>query len=106
MAFVVVYDACVLHGNTCRDLLIRLGQAGLVQAKGSGQILDELIGSLERRGIGTAETRHRLRRLIQSSIADSLVTGHEQLIEGLKLPDDDDRHVATSLPRRSDHMRR
>lgn len=41
MAFVVVDDACVLHGNTCRDLLIRVSQTGLVQAEWSSGILDE-----------------------------------------------------------------
>lgn len=33
MAFVVVYDACVLYLNTLRDLLIRIAQSGLCQAK-------------------------------------------------------------------------
>jgi hypothetical protein len=32
MAFVVVYDASVLYGNTLRDLLIRIAQTGMVQA--------------------------------------------------------------------------
>jgi hypothetical protein len=32
MAFIVVYDANVLYPNTLRDLLIRIAQAGLVQA--------------------------------------------------------------------------
>lgn len=99
MAFVVVYDACVLHGNTCRDLLIRVGQAGLVQAKWSEQILDELIESLEKRGIGTADKLARLRRLIAASIADSLVTGHDELIESLRLPDPNDRHVLAAAIR-------
>lgn len=33
MAFVVIYDANVLYPNVLRDLLIRVAQAGLVQAK-------------------------------------------------------------------------
>ena len=33
MAFIVVYGANVLYPNTLRDLLIRISQAGLVQAK-------------------------------------------------------------------------
>lgn len=48
MAFVVVYDACALYGNTARDLLIRVARARLVQAKWSNHILDELDRSLAR----------------------------------------------------------
>lgn len=33
MSFVVVYDANVLYPNALRDLLIRVAQAGLVQAR-------------------------------------------------------------------------
>ncbi len=33
MALVVLYDANVLNPNTLRDLLIRVAQAGLAQAK-------------------------------------------------------------------------
>jgi predicted nucleic acid-binding protein len=99
MAFVVLYDACALHGNTSRDLLIRIAQAGLVQAKWSEQILDELVRSLKERGIGTSDKLVRLRRLIVEAVADSMVTGHEKLIESLKLPDPDDRHVLAAAIR-------
>ncbi len=33
MPFVVIYDANVLVGNTQRDLLVRIAQTGLVQAR-------------------------------------------------------------------------
>ena len=46
MPFVVVYDANALYGNAQRDLLIRIAQSGLVQAKWTDQILDEMLGSL------------------------------------------------------------
>ena len=42
MAFVVVYDANALYPNAQRDLLLRLARAGLVQAKWTSQILDEM----------------------------------------------------------------
>ena len=48
MAPVVVYDACVLYPSTLRDLLIRLAQAGLVQAKWTDAILDETFRGLSR----------------------------------------------------------
>jgi len=40
MAFIVVYDACVLHPAPLRDLLIRVANAGVVQARWSQRILD------------------------------------------------------------------
>lgn len=47
MAFVVLYDANVLYPSTLRDLLIRIAQAGVVQAaKWTDQILDEVFGNL------------------------------------------------------------
>jgi hypothetical protein len=41
MPFTVVYDANVLYPSSLRDLLIRVAQAGLVQAKWTEAILDE-----------------------------------------------------------------
>jgi hypothetical protein len=94
MAFIVVYDANAMYGNTPRDLLIRIGRAGLVQAKWTEYILDEVLGALARnRPDIRQEKLTRLRELINSAIPDCLVTGYEPLVEGLKLPDPEDRHV-------------
>ncbi|MGP4022292.1 PIN domain-containing protein [Actinomadura sp. 3N407] len=94
MPFVVLYDANVLYGNTLRDLLIRIAQAGGVQAKWTHRILDEMLTNLAaaRPGI-PAEKLLRLRGLMNAAVHDCLVEGYEPLIEGLKLPDPDDRHV-------------
>lgn len=40
MTFVVIYDANVLYPSTLRDVLIRLAQTGLVQAKWTETILE------------------------------------------------------------------
>jgi hypothetical protein len=48
VAFVVIYDASVLYPNTLRDLLIRIAQSGLAQAKWTDQILDEMFAALKR----------------------------------------------------------
>jgi hypothetical protein len=45
MAFVVVYDASVLFPNTLRDLLLRVAQSGLAQAKWTEEILDEMFAA-------------------------------------------------------------
>ena len=43
MPFVVVYDANALYGNAQRDLLIRIAQSGLVQAKWTDEIRDDML---------------------------------------------------------------
>ncbi|MEU5859611.1 PIN domain-containing protein [Nonomuraea sp. NPDC047529] len=94
MTFVVVYDANVLYGNTLRDLLIRLAMTGRVQARWTNGILDEMQRNLAaNRPDIPAEKLDKLRCLMNSAVRDCLVEGYEPLIEGLKLPDSDDRHV-------------
>ena len=65
-----------------------------MQAKWTNAILDEMLAALRRnRPDIPAEKLERLRDLMNKAVRDCLVTGHELLIEGLKLPDPDDRHV-------------
>lgn len=94
MAFIVIYDANVLYPSSLRDLLIRVGQAGLVQAKWTDDILDETFRNLKRNRPDLDETRlDRTRQLMNQAIRDVLVTGYQPLIPILGLPDPDDRHV-------------
>lgn len=94
MPFVVVYDASVLHPSTLRDLLIRLAQAGLVQAKWTDTILDETFRSILRCRPDLEPRRlERTRGLMCAAVRDCLVVGYEPLIDALVLPDPDDRHV-------------
>lgn len=100
MAFVVVYDACVLYPAPLRDLLIRIARRGLVRAKWTDTILDECFRSIlanepDRR----PESLARTRELMKLAVADCLVTGYEDLIESIKLPDPDDRHVVAAAVR-------
>jgi predicted nucleic acid-binding protein len=94
MSFTVVYDACVLYPSTLRDLLIRLAQAGLVRAKWTDEILDEVFDNLEKNRPDLDPQRlHRTRVLMNSAVRDVLVTGYRPLTEALTLPDPGDRHV-------------
>jgi predicted nucleic acid-binding protein len=94
VAFVVLYDANVLYPSTLRDLLIRIAQAGLVQAKWTDQILDEVFGNLAaNRPDLDPQKLARTRELMNKAVRDCLVTGYEPLIDALALPDPDDRHV-------------
>jgi hypothetical protein len=97
MPFVVVYDASVLHPSTLRDLLIRLAQSGLVQARWTDQILDETFKSVAERYPDIPPQRlSRTRELMCSAVRGCLVTGYERLIPGINLPDPDDRHVVAA----------
>ncbi|WP_232835402.1 hypothetical protein [Actinocorallia populi] len=46
MAFTAAYDANVLYGNEVRDLLIRIARSGLVQARWTSTILEEVTRNL------------------------------------------------------------
>ena len=48
MAFIAIYDANVLYPASLRDLLIRLAQTRLFQAKWTDQILDEMVDAIVR----------------------------------------------------------
>jgi predicted nucleic acid-binding protein len=94
VAFIVVYDANVLVGNTQRDLLVRIAQTGLVQAKWTHRILDEAIAAVQKsRPDAMPEKLAHLRTLLVEAIPNGLVRGHEPVIDGLHLRDPDDRHV-------------
>jgi predicted nucleic acid-binding protein len=100
VSFVVVYDANVLYPSTLRDLLIRIAQAGLVQARWTDQILDEVFRNISKnRPDLPAGLLDRTRTLMVKAVRDCLVTGHEPLIPVLELPDPDDRHVLAAAIR-------
>lgn len=100
MAFDATYDACVLHPAGLRDLLVRLATTGMFRAHWSDDILDEMVRSiLRRRPDLTAAQLDRTRELMCGAVADCITTGYEDLIDGLYLPDPDDRHVLAAAIR-------
>lgn len=100
MAFVVLYDACVLYPAPIRDLLIRIANTGVVRVRWSEQILDECFRSInEQRPEIPTEVLDRTRRLMCEAVPDCLVAGYEHLVAGLDLPDPDDRHVLAAAIR-------
>jgi predicted nucleic acid-binding protein len=100
MAFIVVYDACVLYPAPLRDLLMRVAHAGLVRARWTETILDECFRNLEEARPDLAPAALlRTRQHMNAAVADCLVTGFEPLIGGLDLPDPNDRHVLAAAIR-------
>lgn len=90
---VAIYDANVLYPGSLRDLLIRVGQTALFQAKWTDEILDEVFDAIVATQPELSGRLERTRTLMNAAIPDALVTGYEHLIDDLELPDPDDRHV-------------
>lgn len=89
-----VYDANVLYPAPLRDLLIRIAQAGLVRARWTEAIHDEWMRSvLKNNPAITPDRLARTKTLMNEAVRDCLLSGYEDLIESLNLPDPDDRHV-------------
>ncbi|MES9905907.1 MAG: PIN domain-containing protein [Sedimenticola sp.] len=93
MRYTVVFDACVLYPAPLRDFLMRLSMTGLFAAKWTDQIHDEWTRNVLKARPELEDKLPRTRKLMNSAIPDSLVTGYEPLIEKSELPDIDDRHV-------------
>lgn len=102
MAFIVVYDANVLYPSLLRDVLIRVAQRGLVRARWTERILDEVFHSLKQNRPNLDPVKlERTRELMNASIRDVLVEDYESLEDAVSLPDPNDRHVlAAALLRR------
>jgi predicted nucleic acid-binding protein len=94
---VVIYDACVLFPAPLRDLLLRLAERGLVQARWSDEILDECFRNiLAKRADLSMKALSRTRALINTAFPDSFTKDYERLADGIELPDPNDRHVVAA----------
>ncbi|WP_415765160.1 PIN domain-containing protein [Pseudomonas sp. ZB1P45] len=99
-SFTAVYDACVLHPAPLRDFLMWLALSGRFRAKWSLEIHNEWKRNLlKNRPDLTAEQLDRTSELMDQALPDACVTGYEDLVEGLTLPDIDDRHVLAAAIR-------
>jgi predicted nucleic acid-binding protein len=91
---IVIYDACVLYSAPLRDLLMQLALTDTFKARWTDEIHDEWTRSvLADRPDLPAESLARCRSLMDQHVPDCVVTGYEDLIPTLTLPDPNDRHV-------------
>jgi predicted nucleic acid-binding protein len=92
--FTVVLDACVLYPAPLRDLLLSLGEAGLYRPRWTEAIQNEWIENLlKNRPDLDRNALYRTAAMMTESIEDCIIENSESLIEGLRLPDPNDRHV-------------
>ena len=101
MAFIVVYDACVLFPAPLRDFLVQVGLSGLCQVKWTSHILDECFRNvLSKRPDLSEASLAKTRSRMEEAIPDVNVKHYEGLIGGISgLPDPDDRHVVAAAIR-------
>lgn len=98
--FTAFYDANVLYPAELRNLLMHLALTGLFRAKWSADVHEEWISALlEKRPDLTRVKLERTRELMDLHAVDALVSGYEDLIPSLKLPDPKDRHVLAAAIR-------
>lgn len=91
---VAFLDANVLYPVLLRDVLLRLASHGVFRARWSGRVHDEWMTALSRdRPDIPFERLARTRRLMDEHFQDALVSGYEDRIGSLALPDPNDRHV-------------
>lgn len=97
-------DASVLYPAPLRDFLMYLALTDMVRMRWSQRIHQEWIESLLRnRPELRRERLERTRDLMNLHVLDALVEDFDDLIEGLLLPDPDDRHVlAAAIKSRAD----
>ena len=90
----------MLYPAELRNLLMHLALIGLFRAKWSADVHEEWISNLlKKRPDLTRSKLERTRMLMDKHAVDALVTGYEDLMPGLDLPDPDDRHVLAAAIR-------
>lgn len=99
-SFTAIFDACVLYPAPLRDFLIGLALTDLFRARWTEHIHEEWTRNLLlNRPDLDRNLLLRTRKLMDFAVEDCLITGYERLIEGLELPDPNDRHVLAAAIR-------
>ena len=91
--YTALLDANVLYPAFLRDVLLSLAHADLYSAKWTLTIEQEWTAALLRDFPGKEPTVRQIAANMREAVPDCMVTGYEALIEGIVLPDPDDRHV-------------
>jgi hypothetical protein len=100
MAFepsVAVFDACILYPFHLRNIVVQAAVDRLVEARWTDAIHDEWIRNLTANA--PAIPRERLlitRRLMSDALPTAMVSGYEEHLPRITLPDPNDRHVVAA----------
>ncbi|HRA68955.1 MAG TPA: PIN domain-containing protein [Caldilinea sp.] len=91
--YTALLDANTLYPAPLRDLLLSLAVDGLYHARWTVRIHDEWTRNLAMNRPELAERLPQLVALMNRIVPDCLIENYEALIDGLELPDAEDRHV-------------
>ena len=95
----VVFDANVFFSIRLTSLLLELAMSGLFRARWSADIHREWMTAVsEHRGIAIEQLAGR-REAMDLAVPDGIVSGYEDFMTGLYLPDPSDRHVLAAAIR-------
>ena len=95
--YTVIFDANVLYPAPLRSFLMYLALSGEFRARWTDMIHEEWIRNLLTRRPDLERSQlERVRDLMNLNVPGSVVTGFEPLIDGIALPDKDDRHVVAA----------
>lgn len=92
--FTAFFDSNVFFGARLRSVVLTLAQTGLFRARWSDDVHREWIRAV----VGSRPeldptALDNTRSAMDRTVLDAKVAGYENLIEGLALPDPDDRHI-------------
>ena len=95
--YTVILDACVMYPAPLRSLLMYLANTDLFRARWTEKIHDEWTRNLLINNSSVTKAQlDRVVGLMNANVPDCLIEGYETLIEGITLPDVDDRHVVAA----------
>ncbi len=97
--FVVILDANVLYPFRVRDVLLTFAHEGLFRARFTEEIMYEWTKNLVQQKPELEESVKSQALMIRKTFDECFVTGHMSLIDGLEMPDKDDRHVLAAAIR-------
>ena len=87
-------DANIFFSITLADIFVETAKAGIYRGRWSEEIHAEWIFNLRAKQPERLDDAfQRRRRAMDQAVRDCVITGYEQLIPLLELPDPDDRHV-------------
>ena len=92
-SYTVVLDASVLVPGFLSNFLLWMADADLFRAKWTDDIHQEWMRGRRKRYGHEQTVLDARRNVMDTGFPDSLVTDYDSLIDGLSLPDKDDRHV-------------
>ncbi|MGH6845879.1 MAG: PIN domain-containing protein [Methylocella sp.] len=94
---VVIFDACILYPFHLRNIVVQIAVDRLVDARWTDEIHGEWIRNLAANVPTIPIGRLQItRRLMNDALPHAMVTGYQEHIQAVTLPDPYDRHVVAA----------